>query len=274
MFKYSGYLITGIATFFAIISGGSAVAETSVIVWDEPAAQVNSVASPIIDDEMMISDSPVTLSQAVTPEVTPEVIPDISAEISKIAETPVVPETTDQKMAIIWDEPLPEAAPIAAAEAKKTTTDKAATKAPVKSQGKADAKTAKKDEKLPKKAEAAPVVAPVAEKEVQPARTEIASISDKAPANLERASANDDLLTSLLGKIRILETEKENLRKKLMQVDPGKLKDVYQCTVETNEISKLQAQVDVLVKENKQLKNINKDAISIPKLPAAALQEN
>lgn len=255
----------------------------------------NSALMSASEDEMMISDvpaatksvdTPVNRSPVMKPAEAPIPAPAVSpAEMPSEASTklPAIAEKTSPPSPIIWDEALPELTPPVAAApvtdemnpVENTQISGNQVQPPLEkfhkgsAMGPATQPGASKEAVLPPQSALQPVPVP------PPARQEIASITgsseNMASIPAPKASADNDMTTSLLTKIRLLETEKESLRKKLMQVDPGKLKDVYQCSVEHNQINNLQARLDVLLNENKTLKNNANNTVSIPKLPASEL---
>lgn len=247
----SGVLSLSMAALLAFSSMSPVFAAEDAISWDPtPAAESypdisgSDLFSEISTDEMMAA-APVA---PVAPVVAPE-----------------------QKMTIIWDEPLPQVA--AEKPVEKSAEKKVEKKTAVQSAKKPSAKalpvkpSVKEPMKEPVKA-AAPVAAMAAPP--VPVRKEIASIEQIAPpitTTPERGGKDERLLNSLLNKISLLEHEKESLRRKLLQVDAGKLQPVYQCSAEANQIREMQAQVEVLTRENEALKKKHKTMMALPPLP-------
>ena len=118
-------------------------------------------------------------------------------------------------------------------------------------------------------------VAPAVEEAEAPAAEEApevaAAVEEPAPAMEVKPmtpapAADTELDDSLIHKLALLETEKEALRKKLLQAAPGDVAPVYNCAAETNQIKTLESQVAFLTEENQSLQKKNAELNAAPKV--------
>ena len=250
-------------------------------------------AMEIANDEMMAGTA--LSSAAVTPQAVNAAVKPVN--VNPLEESAIIANSVEQSAApIIWDEALPDtvtAVTPASTETTATVTSAAAavvsgppvTPQPVASSATSapwmtgtpvvpvdtdlEAKQHNKSELNQKNA--------ASDKPVEPeTRKEIASAHGDTPNPTIRYSASrdtgDDVLTrSLLMKIRLLEVEKETLRKKLLEVSPGRLKAVSECTAEHTRINTLQAHLNRVEQENKNLRLNHNNGVLIPTLSSSQL---
>ncbi|HEY1097133.1 MAG TPA: hypothetical protein VGF14_07825 [Alphaproteobacteria bacterium] len=236
------------------------------IQWDKPpvAPPVPVIAAPVKAAPVpVMAEKPAPIArQAKLPAVKP--VPEAPAQPpAPVAAPPVIaerkimpPAPVAPKTSVPPAEPFvvqPASPPVAAAP----VAAKAATRAPV---------PAAPVETAPAETVAAPKEKLGSVTGLDAFTPDAMSFTKAAPSGEE-----DELQTSLLKKIQILESEKENMRKKLNQFDPGGVGPVYQCAAETNKINVLESQVKFLSEENQALKKKNQELGMIPKLPEGSL---
>lgn len=107
----------------------------------------------------------------------------------------------------------------------------------------------------------------VAEKEeIKEDKEALTSFEEDRYADLKGMQCGDELTSSLMQKIMYLESEKENLRKKILMTPEGVLGKINQCTGAIKELESLKKEYAALKEENKTLRQ---DLTAAKRLEAA-----
>jgi hypothetical protein len=130
-------------------------------------------------------------------------------------------------------------------------------------------------------------IAPVEDKPTTPppaaSRQALGSVSGSSDVIVERKESAMGLPTSpdtgeareldvsLMRKIKILEMEKEQLRRKVIDMDARGLTPLYQCATESNKIKILESQLKAVTEDNQALRKKNEELITIPKIDPKTL---